>query len=464
MVGVPDDFLHKLRKFGQEHTLAWWDDLRDCEKQELLAELQSLDLEGLQELFSDRESTFAVPSFDRIAPIPVVRLDADNREARQRGEEALRQGHVAVLLVAGGQGSRLGFAHPKGMYPIGPVSTNSLFQIHSEKVLALSRRHARTIPLLVMTSPATHLETESFFRQHQFFGLPAGDVFFFCQGTMPALDLQTGKLLLETRGRLFTSPNGHGGTLAALAATGLLERLRARGIRHVFYFQVDNPLVKIADPVFLGHHLQANAEVSSKVVAKESPHDRLGNMVLVDGRCSIIEYSDLPDQLAHQRDGDGRLRIWVGNPAIHIFSVDFLARVTRCQASVPYHVARKKVPHVDDQGNPVNPERENALKFEKFIFDVFPLAERWTAVETSRPDEFVPLKNASGADSPQTVHQALCRLAASWLENAGVRVPRKSTGEVKFPLEISPLFALDAEELADKVNPSLVIEGPLFLR
>jgi UDP-N-acetylglucosamine/UDP-N-acetylgalactosamine diphosphorylase len=153
----------------------------------------------------------------------------------------------------------------------------------------------------------------------------------------------------------------------------------------------------------------------------------------------------------------------VGNPAIHIFSVDFLRRVTQRQSSIPFHVARKKVPHVNETGTPVNPERENALKFERFIFDVFPLAKRWTAVETSRQEEFVPLKNATGADSPASVHQAMCHGAATWLEKAGIQVPRQTSGEVSVLLEISPLFAQDAEELAAKVDPSLKIEGPLYL-
>src|SRR5262249_23689017 len=158
----------------------------------------------------------------------------------------------------------------------------------------LRRRHGRAVPFLIMTSHATHAETEAFFQQHNFFGLPPQEVVFFRQGTMPALDLTTGKLLLEAPGRLFTSPNGHGGTLTALSESGLLDRLRGQGIRQIFYFQVDNPLVKVADPVFLGHHLAADAEVSSKIVPKEGPTDKVGNLVLVDGRCTIIEYSDLP--------------------------------------------------------------------------------------------------------------------------------------------------------------------------
>jgi UDP-N-acetylglucosamine/UDP-N-acetylgalactosamine diphosphorylase len=240
--------------------------------------------------------------------------------------------------------------------------------------------------------------------------------------------------------------------------------MRDRGIRQIFYFQVDNPLVKVADPTFLGHHLKANAEMSSKIVPKEAPTDRVGNMVLIDGRCSIIEYSDLPKELAEQRDEHGKLRIWAGSPAIHYFAVDFLERVTRGQSRIPFHVARKKVPHVDACGNQVEPAKENTLKFEMFIFDVLPLADRWTVVETSAREEFVPLKNASGADSPPMVRQALSNLAADWLAVAGVTIPRRPNGDAALALEISPLFGLDADEVKAKIDRKLVIHGPTYLQ
>lgn len=463
MVTVSPDLRRRLRDYGQEHVLAGWDRLNDAERQALVGQLQVLDLEQLRQLYTLRERSFPLPSPERIAPVPVLRPDPENQQIRRRGEEALQRGEVAALVVAGGQGSRLGFEHPKGMFPIGPVTNKSLFQIHSEKVLALRRRYGKPLPFLVMTSPATHAETEPYFQEHRYFGLPADEVFFFCQGTMPALDRATGRLLLEAPGRLFTSPNGHGGTLTALADSGLLDRLRRQGIRHVFYAQVDNPLVKMADPLFLGYHLAARAEVSSKIVPKEHPTDKLGNLVLVDGRCTIIEYSDLPEQLARQTDEHGRLRIWAGSPAIHVFDVDFLVQVTQGAARIPYHIAHKKVPYLDERGVVVTPTKENALKFEMFIFDVLPLAERWTVVETSRREEFMPLKNATGPDSEPTVRQAMSSLAGDWLEQARVAVPRQPNGDVAVPLEISPLFALDAGELAAKVDRTLQIKGPTYL-
>jgi UDP-N-acetylglucosamine/UDP-N-acetylgalactosamine diphosphorylase len=460
MLSVSDDLRQRLQAHGQEHVLADWDRLSKDERRELIAQLRRLDLAHLRKLYANRDHSFAVPPPERIHPVPVI--GADTPEARRRGEDALRRGEVAVLLVAGGQGSRLGFDHPKGMFPVGPVSNKSLFQIHAEKVLALRRRYGKPLPLLVMTSPATDAETRTFFAEQDNFGLPPDEVAFFCQGTMPALDRATGRLILEAPGRLFLSPNGHGGTLTALADSGLLERLRRQGIRHVFYFQVDNPLVKVADPAFLGHHVLTRAEVSAKIVPKESPTDKLGNLVLVDGRCTMIEYSDLPESLARQTDEGGRLRIWAGSPAIHVFDVEFLSRMVGAGVAIPFHVAKKKVPYVDHSGAVVQPAQENALKFELFIFDVLPLAERCTVVETSRREEFVPLKNASGADSPEMVRQAQSNLVADWLGRAGVTVPRKADRSAAVALEVSPLFALDAEELAAKVDRSTKIEGPTY--
>jgi UDP-N-acetylglucosamine/UDP-N-acetylgalactosamine diphosphorylase len=460
---IPSDLQRKLQQYRQEHVLAWWDRLADDQRRELIDQLLSIDLERLNQLYAEREHTYKVPDSSRIKPLNIVPADAsDNVAMRAAGEDALRRGEVAALVVAGGQGSRLGFDHPKGMYSIGPISHKSLFQVHAEKVLALGRRYGKPLPFLIMTSPATDAETRQFFTDQTYFGLPKEEVFFFCQGTMPALDLATGKLLLEAPGRLFLSPDGHGGTLTALSKSGLLERLRRRGIRHLFYFQVDNPLVKVADPIFMGRHLMQRSEASSKIVPKQGPKDRLGNLVLVDGRCTMIEYSDLPDSLANERDANGRLRLWAGSPAIHVFDVDFLTRVTEGAGLLPFHTARKKVPYLDDNGQVVQPQKENALKFERFIFDVLPLAERWLVMETSHREEFAPLKNSEGADSPRSVQGALTNLAADWLARAGVEVSRTENGESAVALEVSPLYALDADEFARRVDRRMQINEATY--
>ncbi|MBI3411226.1 MAG: UDPGP type 1 family protein [Planctomycetes bacterium] len=450
---MSDDVIARLRQHGQEHVLRWWDELSAEDRLILSEQLQSVDLEELSLLYLRREEKGSLPEIERIAALPrPSQSAAEDQKHCELGERAFRAGQVAFLIVAGGLGSRLGFEHPKGMFPVGPVSRKTLFQIHAEKVLALSCRYDVQIPLLVMTSPATDAETQRYFDENDYFGLQPEDVFFFCQGTMPALDLATGKLLMESKGRLFLGPNGHGGTLTGLADSGSLDILDEAGIQTIFYFQVDNPLADLADIAFLGRHVAERCEVSSKVITKESPTDKLGNFVLVDGRCSMIEYSDLPEQLARKTDSEGRLLFWAGNPAIHLFDVQFLRSVTEEADGIPWHIARKKVPHLDEHGNRIEPAEENALKFERFIFDVLPRVVRWSVVATTRAREFEPLKNATGSESPETVRRALSNLTAEWLERAGVEVPRDAKGNAAVALEVSPLFALDAEELAAKVK------------
>jgi UDP-N-acetylglucosamine/UDP-N-acetylgalactosamine diphosphorylase len=459
MLDAPSDLTHRLRLHGQEHVLTGWDHLSPDERTAFVGQLASVDLAELDKLYKRKDEPHTIlPPRERIAPLPVESGDALPPSAVARGEDALRRGEVAALVVAGGQGSRLGFDKPKGMFPVGPVSGASLFQVHAEKVLALSRRYGKPVPLLVMTSPATHSDTEAFFRDHRFFGLPAEQVTFFQQGSMPALDLATGKLLLDGPGSLFLSPNGHGGTLTALADSGLLADLKARGVRHVFYFQVDNPLVSVCDPAFVGRHVETSSEASSKIVFKEKPEEKVGIYALMDGRCGIIEYSDLPPEMAAEREPSGELRFRAGSPAIHVFSVPFLERVTTGAGRLAYHVARKKVPYFDPAvGKAVTPDKENALKFEMFVFDALPLAERWLAVSVRREDEFAPLKNATGADSPEAVRNAISDRSARWLTAAGVTVP------AGVPVEVRPAFALSAAECATKLPPGFRVTGPTEL-
>ncbi len=448
-MNVPDDLQRRLQQHRQSHVLNGWDGLDSKAQAAFLRQLQSVDLDELARLHAQRHQKDALPDLKRLARLPEPEESAAERERyRHIAEQAFRAGEVAFLVVAGGQGTRLGFDHPKGMYPVGPVSGKSLFQLHAEKIIALGRRYGKPLRLLVMTSSATHDETVAYFASNSpRWQFPLEQIDFFCQGSMPALDFDSGRLLLEAPGKLALSPNGHGGVLAALRDHDLFSRLEIQGIRTIFYFQVDNPLTNLADLLFVGRHLAQRAEVSSKVLPKKHPQEKMGNFVLIDGRCSIIEYSDLPQDWAHRRDDRGRLFFWGGNTAIHLFDVEFLRRVSAHSDSIPWHLARKKVAYLDAKGNFVQPDKENALKFERFIFDVLPLAERWTVAATTRAADFEPIKNAKGDDSPETVRRALIEQAASWLEQAGVMVPRNERGEPRYALEISPLLALDEEEL-----------------
>jgi UDP-N-acetylglucosamine/UDP-N-acetylgalactosamine diphosphorylase len=465
MNSAPLELAHRLKLHHQEHLLAGWEKLDTTHRAAFIEQLAGVDFAEIEQLYARRNEPHTVlPTPDRITAIPVETPEAV-QSARALGQLSMARGELAILLVAGGQGSRLGFDKPKGMYPVGPLSGASLFQIHAEKVLALSRRFGKLIPFLVMTSPATHDDTESFFEAHSYFGLLPEQVFLFQQGTMPAVDLATGQLLLEKPGQLFLSPNGHGGTLTALSDSGLLAELKQKGIKNIFYFQVDNPLVNLADLAFIGRHIETESDVSSKVVFKDRPEEKVGVLALVDGQCSIIEYSDLPKELMSLRNEAGELVYRAGNPAIHLFRLDFLEQVTTGAGRLAFHLARKKVPYFDTvSGEQVTPTVENALKFELFVFDALPLAQRTLAVSTPREVEFAPLKNATGADSPESCRVLQINRVASLLEACGIKVPRDGNGAVTFPLELSPLFALDAEELKSKLNSDFQIVGPTLLR
>lgn len=474
---VVPSFQDRLARHGQGHLLRWWNDLDDRARARLTAEIEALNLDEIDELiatFVKGDAAEAAVSYDQVEPVEVSRVpqtDAE-RSARRKvaeiGEATLAAGEVGVVLVAGGQGTRLGFDGPKGTYPIGPIHETSLFQIHAEKIVALSRRHGKPIPLYVMTSPENHEATVSFFQAHDNFGLPR--VRFFVQGQMPAVDRETGQILLAAKDHVALSPDGHGGTLYALAQPGTdgepscLEEMKSRGIRTIFYFQVDNPLVKIADPAFLGLHRQVEAEMSFKVIEKITPDEKVGVVVRLAGTPQVIEYSDLPASLAERREADGRLELWAGSIAVHILERSFIERLVHGSTRLPFHRAIKKVEHIDESGQPVKPSAPNAVKFERFIFDALPLAERWAMVETDRSIEFEPLKNATGPDSPATVRQRMTENFADWLESAGATVTRKSDGTIPFDIEISPLFALDASELKSKIEPGMFIDGPLSLR
>lgn len=390
--------------------------------------------------------------YSHLRPAPYVALDDPRRaQALQLGEEALRAGRVAAFTVAGGQGTRLGYNGPKGEYPATPVRDKPLFQLFAEKIRAMQIRYGRRIHWLIMTSLLNDAATQQFFADNGYFGLAPQQVRFFTQGQMPAVDAHSGQVLLAEPGRVAMSPDGHGGSLRALVRSGSIDFLKENGVDTLSYFQVDNPLVQCVDPVFIGLHLQDRAEISSKMVRKAYAAEKVGHFCLqTDGRQAVVEYSDLPQALQERTDPDtGALYFVAGSIAIHVLDVDFVARVGGggdTSLALPFHFAHKKVPYVDAAGNRVSPEGPNAVKFEMFIFDALPLAERSLIVETCREDEFSPIKNATGVDSAETSKLDQSAQALSWLAAVGENV------EGLRQAEVSPLFALTAEQFAERWN------------
>lgn len=455
---------------GQSHTLRFYDRLKSEHQARLISQLESLD----EALISDLVKNYVlkkpdVPLPTDIQPVKSYPREAHNSEQRDlyarataRGSELLKAGKVGAFLVAGGQGTRLGYDGPKGEFPTTPIRKKPLFQVFAEQLLAHSRKAGKSIPWYIMTSDANDTRTREFFAQNKFFGYPQSDVFFFQQGMMPAFSFD-GKLLLGETDSLALSPDGHGGSLRAIEKSGALADMHKRGVAHLSYFQVDNPIVHAIDPLFIGLHDLTGSEMSSKTVSKAGPLEKVGNFCVGDGVLQVIEYSDLPEALAKKTNADGSLMFDAGSIAIHALRVDFIERLNAGgQLRLPWHRAEKKVPFVDDAGNSVNPASPNAVKLEQFVFDAIPLAMNAIVYTTARDEEFSPVKNADEpgqlvADSPATARRDQIRRAARWLESAGVKVPRTAEGEPDCIIEISPLFANSAVDIRVKVA-SLKIE------
>jgi UDP-N-acetylglucosamine/UDP-N-acetylgalactosamine diphosphorylase len=430
---------------GQGHVFRRYDRLDDAARPVLEDELRAVDLElvtRLAALTGRPAEAGGAPEFEPPDLFPLARTAAHEAEAEaatQTGEALLAAGKVGYVLVAGGQASRLGYDGPKGCFPIGPVSGRTLFELGARRLRAARERWGCATPWYIMTSPANDAPTRAFFEEHDHFGLPAEDVVFFSQSMLPALDTE-GRILFASEGRLFLAPNGHGGVLLGLASSGLLADARGRGVEQFSYFQVDNPFVRPADPLFLGLHERAGAGMSTKVVEKTRPDEKVGVIGRVDGKMGCIEYSDLPASLREQRDAEGRLAFRAGNIAVHALSLEFVEQVTGEEGGgieLPWHVARKKMRVAAEDGTLTEVE---GFKFEAFVFDALASSETSVTLEVDRAFEFSPVKNATGEDSPATTRRDLCRLHAGWAERAGRALPgADDTGE--HPVEVDPLFA-----------------------
>lgn len=457
----------RLERAGQGHVLGFYDELSMDQRAALMAQLETLDLNRVPEWVSAYvTSKPAATAALSLAPAPYYPYDPgsstrpyDARAYRSAGEHLLRTGRVAAFVVAGGQGSRLGFEGPKGCYPATPVLKKPLFRVFAEQLLAARRRFGRVVPWYIMTSPLNDAATRDFFGEHDCFGLGRENVMFFPQGVMPSFDMKTGRILMASKHEVATNPDGHGGAVRALHASGALADMRRRGIEHLSYFQVDNPHVKMCDPLFIGLHATApdsSAEMSSKMVPKASWDEKVGVFCVADRgagpKLDVIEYSDMPTELAKATNADGTLRFNAGSIAIHMISVGFLDRLATDRAfELPFHRAEKKIPHVDSAGNAVMPTENNGVKLERFIFDALALARSSIVYETERVEEFAPIKNASGTDSVETSRRLQTERAARWIEAAGGSVPRRADGSVDAVIELSPLTACGPEELPAEV-------------
>jgi len=456
-----------LQEHSQSHLLAFWDHLTPDQRQNLLTQLSSLDWPKIDGYVADcvkkppsvkLPADLASPEFYPAQP-KNRRQQGKYTQARELGEKLISAGKVAAFVVAGGQGTRLGFDRPKGDLPIAPVKNKTLFRIFAETIAAASNKYQATCPWYIMTSPLNHHQTIEIFRKNDYYGLEPNNVFIFQQGTLPNFSFD-GKILLADKGQIAASPDGHGGSLKALYTGGAVDDMKKRGIEFISYWQVDNPLINIFDPLFIGLHALDRAEMSSKTVIKTGPYEKVGNFCIADGRLAVIEYSDLPADLAEKLNpvgqaipcGNDSLAFQLGSIAIHIISTAFVEKLNAHGFSLLVHRAVKKIPYIDRKGNPIEPKKPNGIKLETFVFDALPLAENSIIIETIRSQEFAPTKNPAGIDSIETTRQMIIDRAADWLQAAGVQVPRKADGSPNCTLEIAPAFALYKEGVKEKLD------------
>lgn len=435
--------------------MAFWEQLDAAQRDGLLRQIEQLDLARIDyyvaKYVKSCVSTSLKGDFEPAPSYAPSPSDAEQErkyaQAKKSGQDLISSGKVAAFVVAGGQATRLGFDAPKGDFRISPVKNKTLFRLFAEYITAAAEKYHSVCPWYIMTSPLNHAETKLIFESNAYYGLQQEDVFMFQQGTLPNFDFD-GKILLADKNTIASSPDGHGGSLKALYRSGAVDDMKRRGIEYVSYFQVDNPLINIFDPLFIGLHVLDKAEMSSKALLKTGPKERVGNFCIIDGKITVIEYSDLPDELAEKQNPDGSLLFELGSIAIHMISRGFIERLNaRGDSSLPLHRAVKKIPYINDRGELVEPDEPNGVKLETFVFDALPLAANSIILQTDRSEEFAPIKNATGVDSPETSREMIIARSAAWLESAGVKVPRKPDNSPDCIIEIAPSFAIEKDDV-----------------
>lgn len=470
-----DKLLEHLKCHGQEHLLKFWPELSEKERECLSREIRKLDFAEVNDIFRRANETTKVileKLDDDLKPIPQTHYEAvpglsneKIQEYENIGLKEISDSKVGVLLLAGGQATRLGFGHPKGMYDVGLPSKKTLFQIQAERIFRVQQMAAETyskngkITWYIMTSEHTKGPTADYFKNNSFFGLNEEDVVFFEQGTLPCFDFD-GKIILDEKFHLSSAPDGNGGLYRALKTQGILQDIAERGIEHLHAHSVDNILIKVADPVFIGYCKSKNADCAAKVVQKSSPSEAVGVVCRVNGHYKVVEYSELTDEAAERRNADGRLTFSAGNICNHYFSSNFLAKISNFESELKLHVAKKKIPFVDSTGTRQKPNEPNGIKMEKFIFDVFEFSENFICLEVARDVEFSALKNADSAkkDCPMTAREDLLRLHRKYI--------RESGGLVKdnVDIEISPLLSYGGENLTELVRGKAFTTSPFHLK
>ncbi|CAO0803570.1 unnamed protein product [Mucor circinelloides] len=464
---------------GQGHVFKFFNEISEQEQIEFLNQIVNIDVENLNAIYdkaiegaaaaSNNEQNELQPLSQEVFDSVLKQDPSTLKEWEMTGLEKIAQGKVAVILMAGGQGTRLGSSDPKGCYDINLPSGKSLFQLQAERILKvqeLAQQYRREedpaetiIPWYIMTSGPTNKPTYEFFKKNNFFGLKEQNVIFFEQGVLPCLTMD-GKIILESKGKVAVAPDGNGGIYKAVQDKGVIQSLKERGIEYSHCYCVDNCLARVADPVFIGYCVSKGTDCGVKVVGKAAPEEPVGVVCVRNGKYGVVEYSEISDETAHERHADGSLKYGAANIANHFFSTAFLERVPSFQAELEYHIAKKKIKYTDlETGEQISPKSNSGMKLECFVFDVFPYAQNMSVLEVDRIEEFSPLKNApgTGADCPETSRRDIVSQHVRFIENAGGKVVGLNEDNCeKLLFEISPCVSYSGEGLEHIVRGKTV--------
>ncbi|XP_057298013.1 UDP-N-acetylhexosamine pyrophosphorylase-like [Hydractinia symbiolongicarpus] len=466
-----------LKKHGQEHLLKFWDTLSEEKQNSFLKELQSIDFTRVETLAAKAQADLSHcqdKKDDLMECLPkdvVQKKSAATEEERQKwwddGLKGISEGTVAVILLAGGQGTRLGVNYPKGMYDVGLPSKKTLYQLQAERINKLQQlaeeKYGKkcAIRWYIMTSAATLKSTVDYFQENSYFGLEQSNVNFFEQHQLPCLTFE-GKLILSSTGSVAKSPDGNGGLYYALKTGKILEDMEKFGVKQVFVYCVDNILVKVADPHFIGFCIQRGVEASNKVIIKEDPNESVGVVCKCEGKYQVVEYSEISPATAEKRNQDGSLTYKDSNICLHFFTLDFLKKIISNHLDdLPHHIAKKKIPLVNEEGEVVKPSAPNGMKLEKFVFDVFQFTDKFAVFEVDRQHDFSPLKN--GPDTPKA-SAVSCKLDTFRLHRSYLEAAGATFDDSVRECEISPLLSYGGEGLHEYKGKHFTGEAPIHLQ
>ena len=462
-----------LALYGQDHLLAFWNELSGPQKRHLYKDVQSINFKdhlGCFDRCMQKESSMPEVEED-LQPLPsdafesVLDCKKNNIRWKNLGLKEISEGRVALLLMAGGQGTRLGVSYPKGMYKVGLQSGKSLYQLQAERVCKQEKLAAemygssKSIRWYIMTSEHTKNSTIDYFKANSWFGLSKENIIFFEQEMIPCISLG-GKIIMDSDHSIARAPGGNGDLYRAMGDEGVLKDMLEHNIRSVHCYCVDNILVKIPDPLFIGCCLERGSDCGAKVVSKSHPTEAVGVICKSNGNWKVVEYSEISSETAHLTDSNGKLLFSQGNICNHYFTTEFLQNViNKNEKELVHHVAKKKIPTITSSGEKIMPEKINGIKMEKFVFDVFQFSKRFTVLEVARNDEFSPLKNGPGADknSPQTCLEDLSDLHKRWIVNVGGNFENEED-----ICEISPLVSADGENM-EKLAKDKTFKLPQYI-